>query len=101
MLDALSSEHFDTLYRAIAPAAIYQGDLPLTLNRTTAAYFQYAQANCFRLIETDGCWPPFAAELGAARAICRMLFFSQNFAQVVLFSKVQVGGRFILSKTTA
>ena len=45
LLDALLSEHFDTLYRAIEPAAIYQGDLPLTLNRTTAAYFRYAQAN--------------------------------------------------------
>ena len=43
MLDVLLKEHFDELYELIKRAAEYQGDLPLTLNKVTAAYFHFAK----------------------------------------------------------
>jgi len=43
VLDALLAEHFTDMYAAIEQAARYQGDVPLTLNKVTAAYFGYAK----------------------------------------------------------
>jgi TetR/AcrR family transcriptional regulator len=42
LLDALLAEHFRPLHRAIAQAAAYHGDLPLTLNQVATVYFGYA-----------------------------------------------------------
>jgi AcrR family transcriptional regulator len=43
LLDALLQERFDGLYQTVEKAAVYQGDLPLTLNRVVAAYFHFAR----------------------------------------------------------
>ena len=43
LLDALLKEHFGQLQQVIQPAVSYQGDLPLTLNRTVTAYFDFAK----------------------------------------------------------
>jgi AcrR family transcriptional regulator len=45
LLDTLLSEQWTELFEAVEQAAIYQGDLPLTLNRIVAAYFHYAQGH--------------------------------------------------------
>jgi len=45
LLNTLLEEHFTVLHQAVERAADYNHDLPLTLNRTTAAYFQYAREN--------------------------------------------------------
>jgi TetR/AcrR family transcriptional regulator len=45
LLNTVFSEHFATLYDSVEKAAAYQGDLPLTLYRTAAAYFHYANEN--------------------------------------------------------
>jgi len=42
LLAALLGEHFDLLNQAIEQAAVYEGDLPVTLNKITSAYFQFA-----------------------------------------------------------
>jgi AcrR family transcriptional regulator len=42
LLNAIFAENFSILYQSVEPAAEYHGDLPLTLNRTAAAYFRYA-----------------------------------------------------------
>ena len=44
LLDTLLAERFAELYQVIEEAATYRGDLPLTLNRVTTAYFRYAKA---------------------------------------------------------
>lgn len=43
LLDALLNTHFTTLRSHIAKAAAYHGDLPLTLTRVAAAYFEFAR----------------------------------------------------------
>jgi TetR/AcrR family transcriptional regulator len=43
LLDVLLSEHFVLLHNAIRQAVVYQGDLPLTLNRVVTAYFDFAK----------------------------------------------------------
>ena len=45
LLDTLLREHFDQLHAAVKTASAYQGDLPLTLNRVAAAYFDFANQN--------------------------------------------------------
>jgi AcrR family transcriptional regulator len=45
LLNILLAEWFAQLYAAIEPAATYHGDLPLTLNRIAAAYFEFAKNN--------------------------------------------------------
>ncbi len=45
LLEALLGEHFQALYESVAQAALYQGDLPLTLERIVRAYFDYAGAH--------------------------------------------------------
>jgi AcrR family transcriptional regulator len=45
LLITIFTERFTALYESIEPAATYRGDLPLTLNRTAAAYFDYADKN--------------------------------------------------------
>ncbi len=45
LLEALLSENFEALNRALRPAAAYSGDLPLTLKQITAAYFDFANAH--------------------------------------------------------
>jgi AcrR family transcriptional regulator len=42
LLKAIFTENFSVLYESVEPAATYHGDLPLTLNRTAAAYFRFA-----------------------------------------------------------
>lgn len=42
LLNAIFAEHFAALYEAVEAATTYHGDLPLTLNKTAAAYFRYA-----------------------------------------------------------
>lgn len=42
LLAALLSEYFDLLHQAVERAAVYEGDLPVTLNKITTAYFQFA-----------------------------------------------------------
>lgn len=43
LLKALFTEYFAELYKSIEAAAIYERDLPLTLNRVVTAYFDYAK----------------------------------------------------------
>jgi AcrR family transcriptional regulator len=45
LLNTLLAEWFARLYAVIEPAATYHGDLPLTLNRIAAAYFEFAKDN--------------------------------------------------------
>jgi AcrR family transcriptional regulator len=45
LLNTLLAEWFARLDEVIEPAVTYRGDLPLTLNRTTAAYFEFARNN--------------------------------------------------------
>jgi len=45
LLNTIFAEHFTVLYDSVEHAASYHGDLPLTLNRTAAAYFHYANEN--------------------------------------------------------
>jgi AcrR family transcriptional regulator len=45
LLNAIFNEHFNVLYESVEKAAEYKGDLPLTLYRTAAAYFHYANEN--------------------------------------------------------
>jgi AcrR family transcriptional regulator len=42
LLDALLAEQFSQMYQVIEPAVKYSGDLPLTLERITLAYFKFA-----------------------------------------------------------
>ncbi|CAG0928603.1 HTH-type transcriptional repressor BdcR [Thermoflexales bacterium] len=42
VLQALLTEHFAEQYERVKQAAVYRGDLPLTLNQIATAYFQYA-----------------------------------------------------------
>ncbi len=43
LLTTLLDEHFTEMYRAVTQAATYKGDLPLTLNTVTSAYFIFAK----------------------------------------------------------
>ncbi len=43
LLDALLAEAFSELNAAVAAAAVYRRDLPLTLNRVVMAYFHFAR----------------------------------------------------------
>jgi TetR/AcrR family transcriptional regulator len=45
LLNILLEEHFSVLHRSVEQASDYRRDLPLTLNRTAAAYFHYAREN--------------------------------------------------------
>jgi TetR/AcrR family transcriptional regulator len=45
LLNEIFSDHFKILYESIEKATAYHHDLPLTLNRTVAAYFHYANDN--------------------------------------------------------
>jgi AcrR family transcriptional regulator len=42
LLDVLLAEQFNHMYQVIEPAVKYSGDLPLTLEQITMAYFQLA-----------------------------------------------------------
>lgn len=42
LLEALLTTNFTELFSATEEAALYKGDLPLTLNRITTSYFRYA-----------------------------------------------------------
>jgi TetR/AcrR family transcriptional regulator len=44
-LAALLAEHFDPFLGLLREAARYEGDLPLTMDRVTAAYFGFAREN--------------------------------------------------------
>ncbi|MBN1873991.1 MAG: TetR/AcrR family transcriptional regulator [Anaerolineae bacterium] len=44
LLEVLLAGHFAGLEAALAPVVVYKGDLPYTLERVAAAYFQYAAA---------------------------------------------------------
>ncbi len=43
LLESLLEAEFARLYEAIGPAACYEGDLPLTLERVVTAYFTFAR----------------------------------------------------------
>ncbi len=43
LLGALLEAHFVSLYQAVQQSAVYQGDLPLTLEKVTRAFFDYAR----------------------------------------------------------
>lgn len=43
LLAALLGDYFDRLNQVVAQAALYEGDLPVTLNKITTAYFQFAK----------------------------------------------------------
>jgi TetR/AcrR family transcriptional regulator len=45
LLTVLLEEHFSRLHESVERATEYGRDLPLTLNRTAAAYFRYAKEN--------------------------------------------------------
>jgi len=45
LLNSVFNEHFNVLYESVEKATEYHGDLPLTLYRTAAAYFNYANEN--------------------------------------------------------
>lgn len=45
LLEAVLEQHFTPLYQLVQPAADYQGDLPLTLEKITRTHFDYAKAN--------------------------------------------------------
>lgn len=51
LLETLLSEHFARLMELVQPAAAYNRDLPLTLTRLVAAYFEFARqhATFYRL----------------------------------------------------
>jgi AcrR family transcriptional regulator len=42
LLDALLESNFSDLFQVVESAAVYDRDLPLTLNRVTAAYFDFS-----------------------------------------------------------
>lgn len=60
LLDQLLETHFTELTGCVAPAALYQGDLSLTLERIARAYFSFARQNpaFFRLELTLYFSPP-------------------------------------------
>jgi AcrR family transcriptional regulator len=60
VLDALVDERGGKLLECIGKAAVYQGDLPLTLNRLTAAYFTFTQEqpSFYRLLLSLWLAPP-------------------------------------------
>jgi AcrR family transcriptional regulator len=70
LLDALLREHFEELYRAVAEAAEYHGDLVMNLNRLVAVYFDFARRRpvFYRLLTSTGFAPPDSEsfEVGAA-----------------------------------
>jgi TetR/AcrR family transcriptional regulator len=45
LLETLLCDHFEELNGIVEQAAIYRGDLPLTLDQVAAAYFGYAKEN--------------------------------------------------------
>ena len=45
LLAALLDTHYDQLHQALVVAATYHGDLPVTLNTITSAYFRFANAH--------------------------------------------------------
>ncbi len=45
LLESALKENFEPLYQAAKQAAAYNGDLPLTLNRVVATYFNFARDN--------------------------------------------------------
>ncbi|MFZ6027405.1 MAG: TetR/AcrR family transcriptional regulator [Chloroflexota bacterium] len=45
LLDALLEKHFTPLVQAVAQAAEYRGDLPLTLEKIARAFFDYARGH--------------------------------------------------------
>jgi AcrR family transcriptional regulator len=71
LLDALLSEYFTPLYLSIQQAAVYQHDLPLTLNRICAGYFQYAdQHRIFYRMQLSMWFAP--ADSTAFKAVARL-----------------------------
>lgn len=45
LLTELFAEHFDPFLKELRKAALYERDLPLTLNRVAGAYFAFARSN--------------------------------------------------------
>jgi TetR/AcrR family transcriptional regulator len=45
LLEALLETHFSELFQAVERAAVYNGDLPLTLDKITTAYFNFSRRN--------------------------------------------------------
>lgn len=45
LLKALMDSNFEALYQSVREAALYQHDLPLTLNRIVVAYFNFADSH--------------------------------------------------------
>jgi TetR/AcrR family transcriptional regulator len=45
LLAALLETHFNRLFAVLEPAAVYSGDLPLTLTRIATVYFEFVAQN--------------------------------------------------------
>lgn len=45
LLDALLEVHFGKLFQVVEETAVYDRDLPLTLNKVAAAYFSFSRQN--------------------------------------------------------
>ena len=91
LLEVLLQENLDELFRQVKQAGTYKGDLPLTLNQVTSAYFDFARRHSAFYRMQLGLWfaPPHS---DAFKSVSRLLQNQQQLLEDLFLRAAQDHG---------